>query len=185
METAALGIVLLALLIAFLRQQKAQTRRIIAQRDLPHEQLVPHNYKSFTAIENELWNATNDLYEARAWDTVRFGHCQREFEILHNYLLGLRQDFQQGHRIFGQIIIHSPEIELFAQLEGERCRIEVSFYIWYALACFRLRTSGVSVKELRHLTEIIAALAYRVRTILTALESSEKLDFVDSILKNS
>jgi hypothetical protein len=185
METAALGIVLIVLCVVFLRQQKTQTRRIIAQRDLPREQLIPHNYKSFTAIENELWNATDDLRKARAWDTARFGHRQHEFEILQNYLRGLRQDFQRGHRIFGQIIIHSPESELFAELEGERCRIEASFYVSYMLACLRLRTSGVSVKELRHLTEIIAALAHRVRTILTALESSEKLDLVDSILKNS
>jgi len=53
------------------------------------------------------------------------------------------------------------------------------------LACVRLRTSGVSMRELRHLTEIIANLAYRVRTMLTALESSGSLEAVDSILKNS
>jgi hypothetical protein len=184
MGTAALGIVLLALLGVFLHQQKAQKRRVTAQQYLSRDQLMPRNYKSFTALENELWNATQS-YRGQKWDQVKFGHRQHEFELLSGYLGGLRQDFQRGYRIFGQVIIHSPEIELFAQLEGERCRIEVSFYTWYALACFRLRTSGVSVKDLRHLTEIIATLAHRVRTILAALESSDKLDLVDSILKNS
>jgi hypothetical protein len=185
METAALGIVLLVSLILFLRQQKAQTRRIIAQQDVPCDQLVPRHYKSFTVIETDLWKATNDLREARAWDAVRFGHHLHDFEILHNYLRGLRQDFQQGNRIFGRVISHSPEMEMFAQLEAERCRIEVSFYIWYALACFRLRTSGISIKELRHLTQIIATLAHRVRIFLNTLEHSGGLDAVDSILKNS
>src|ERR1700738_3674562 len=129
MGTAALGIILLALLGVFLHQQKAQRRRVTAQQHLSRDQLMPRNYKSFTAIENELWNATQS-YRRQAWDRVRFGHRRDEFEILQNYLRGLRQDFQQGHRIFGQVIIHSPEIEVFAQLEAERCRIEVSFYVW-------------------------------------------------------
>jgi hypothetical protein len=180
-----IAIVLLAVLVLFLLQRKAHSRRIIAQRDLSRDQLIPHHYKSFTAIENELWKATNNLYQGRAWDGARFGHRQHEFKIVKNYLDGLRQDFKQGDRIFGQVIIHSPEIELFARLESERSRIQVSFYVWYALACFRLKTSGISVKELRHITGIIATLAHRVRTILTALESSGSLDVVDSILKNS
>jgi hypothetical protein len=184
MGTATLGIVLLALLGVFLHQQKAQRRRVTAQRYLSRDQLMPRNYKSFTAIENELWNTTQS-YRGQAWERVRFGQRQDEFEILQNYLRGLRQDFKQGHRIFGQVIIHSPEIELFAQLEGERCRIEVSFYVWYAFVCFRLRTSGVSMKELRHLTQIIATLAHRVRTLLTTLDHAGNLDAVDSILKNS
>jgi hypothetical protein len=179
------GLVLLLLVILFLDKQKDQSNRILIRRDLPREQLVPHRYKSFTAIENELWQATNDLRRGREWDGVRFGHRQHEFEILNDYLLGLRQDFQQGDRIFGQVILHSPEIELFTQLEMERCRIEGSFYVWYALARLRLRTSGISVKELRRVTEIVANLAYRVRTILTALESSGNVGLVDSILKNS
>jgi hypothetical protein len=185
MEPAALAIVLLALLVLFLRQQKAQSRRIVAQRNLPRELLVPRHYKSFTALENELWQATHDLYKGRAWDAVRFGLRRQEFEILNDYLRGLREDFQRGHRIFGQVIVHSPEIELFAHLESERCRIEASFYLWYALACVRLRTSGITMRELRRLTEIIANLAYRVRTMLAALESSGSLEVVDSILKNS
>jgi hypothetical protein len=184
MITAALGIVLLAMLVVFLHQQKVQRWRVAARRDVPHEQLLPHNYKAFTALENELWNAT-DVYRGQPWEGVRFGHREREFELLNGYLRGLRQDFQQGDRIFGRVILHSPEIDLFAQLESERCRMEASFYVRYALACFHLRTSGVSVKELRRLTELIATLAHRVRTILAALESSEKLGLVDSILRNS
>jgi hypothetical protein len=50
---------------------------------------------------------------------------------------------------------------------------------------FRLRTTGLSVGELRHVTEIVATLAHRVRTMLTALENSGNTDVVDSILKNS
>lgn len=185
MFTAALGLLLLAMLVLFVLQQMAQSRRLVGQQNVPREELVPHHYKSFTAIENELWNATNNLCEARTWDTLKFGQRPSEFEIVHIYLCGLRQDFQQGHRIFGQVISRAPKMETFAQLEAERCRIEVSFYIWYALACLRLRTSGVSIKELRHLTQIVATLAHRVRIFLTTLEQSAGLDAVDAILKNS
>ena len=185
MATVALAILLLVLLVLFVREQKVRSRRITTQRDLQWEQLVPRHYKSFTAIENELWRATNDLHHGRAWDDLRFGLGQNEFHILNDYLRGLREDFQQGHRIFGRVIIHSPEIEVFAQLEMERCRIEVSFYARYALALFHLRTTGLSVGELRRVTEIVATLAYRVRTMLTALEGSGSTDVVDSILKNS
>jgi hypothetical protein len=185
MGNVAFAIALFVLLTLFLHKQKAQSRRITAQRDLQREQLVPRHYKSFTAVENELWRATNDLRQGRAWDGVRFGLRQHEFDILKDYLCGLREDFQQGDRIFGRVIVHAPEIELFARLEMERCRIEVSFYVWYALALVRLRTTGVSVRELRHVTEIVATLAHRVRAMLTALESSGSVDVVDSILKNS
>jgi hypothetical protein len=185
MAPVALVIVLFALLVLFLRQQKAQTRRTVAHRDVPREELLPRHYKSFTAIENELWHATNSLPDGRAWDGVRFGLQQHEFEMLNDYLHGLRDDYQKGRHILGQVIAHSPEMELFAQLEWERCRIQASFCFSYALARFRLRTAGVSVKELRGLTEIVASLSNRVRKILTALESSGNLDLVESILKNS
>src|ERR1700730_2935133 len=98
MGPTAIAIVLFATLVLFLHQQKAHSRRIIAQRDLPRDQLVPHHYKSFTAIENELWQATSNLYQGRAWDGVRFGHRQHEFEIVKNYLYGLRQGFQKRDR---------------------------------------------------------------------------------------
>jgi hypothetical protein len=177
MATVAHGILLLVLLVLFVRKQKAYSRRVTAQRDLQWEQLVPRHYKSFTAIENELWRATNDLHHGSAWDGLRLGLRQNEFHILNDYLRGLREDFQQGHRILGRVIIHSPEIEVFAQLEMERCRIEVSFYVWYALALFRLRTTGLSVRELRLVTEIVAALAHRVRTMLVALERIRNVSF--------
>jgi hypothetical protein len=184
MGIATLAIVLFLLLVLFLRQQDAQARRVVAQKDIPRDQLVPYHYKSFTTIEDELFNATRTFCEARSWDTLKFGHRPNEFELLHTYLRGLRQDFQQGHRIFGQVISRAPEMEMFAQLEAERCRIEVSFYIWYSIACLRLRTSGVSMEELRHLTGIVATLAHRVRVFLRILEQTAGVESVDAILKN-
>src|SRR6267378_4283811 len=48
-----------------------------------------------------------------------------------------------------------------------------------------LQTGGLSIDDLRQLTEIVATLAYRVRTMLTAFEKSGNLEFVDSILRQS
>ena|SRR2546423_9835496 len=185
MVTVAVAVVLLALTLLFLRQQKLQQRRISTQKDLPLEQLVPRHYQSFTKLENELWIATNEQQRAGTWDTQRLKLNPPQFQVVNHYLSGLREDFQCGHRIFGQVILHSPEMTLFTQLETERLRIEFAYYFWYAVVRCRLSTTGICIRELRRLTETVATLAQRVRTILNVLERSGNLEAIDSILKNS
>jgi len=179
-------VILLAIsLIVFLRQQKDIARRIASQRDVPRENLVPRHYKSFTEVEKTLWAAVQKQKRSTAWEDVRFKRSEPEFQIVRDYLRGVREDFSRGHRIFGQVIIHSPEMNLFAQLEWQRVKSEVAYYRWCASAWLRLQTGGISIDDLRQLTEIVATLAYRVRTMLTAFEKSGNLEFVDSILRQS
>ena len=172
-------------LVVFLRQQKDIERRIASQRDVPRENLVPRHYKSFTEVEKALWAAVQQQKCSTAWENVRFKGREPEFKIVRDYIHGLREDFQRGHRIFGQVIIHSPEMRLFTQLEWQRVKIEFAYYRWCASAWLRLQTGGISIDDLRQLTEIVATLAHRVRTMLTAFEKSGHMDFVDSILRQS
>jgi len=185
MGFALFTLLLAVMMVQFLRQQKALARRTALQRELPREQLVPRHYKSFTDVEKRLWEAVEEQKRSGTWDETRFTQQEPEFQIVREYVRGLREDFQRGHRIFGQVIIHSPEMKLFAHLEWERLKIEFSYYRWRALLWFRLRTVGISIRELRRLTEIVAALAYRVRTMLNALEGTGNLEFVDSVLRRS
>jgi hypothetical protein len=185
MGFSLLALLLTVLMVQFLRQQKALERRIASQRALPREQLVPRHYKSFTEVESKLWQAVREQKRSGTWEELRFTQREPEFHIVREYVHGLREDFQRGHRIFGQIIIHSPEMKLFAQLEWERLKIELAYHFWRSVLGFRLRTVGVSIKELRQLTAIVATLAYRVRTMLTALDDTGNIQFVDSILRQS
>lgn len=185
MGFALLAFFLAVMMVQFLRQQKALERRTASQRELPRAQLVPRHYKSFTEVEKRLWEAVKEHKHSMTWEEARFTHREPEFQIVRGYVHGLEEDFQRGHRIFGQVIVHSPEMKLFAQLEWERLKLEFSYYRWCALLGFRLRTDGVSIRELRQLTEIVATLAYRVRTMLTALENTGNVEFVDSILRQS
>src|SRR5258708_26899386 len=172
-------------LVVFLRQQKDIERRIASQKDVPRENLVPRHYKSFTEVEKTLWAAVQQQKRSTAWEDVRFKGREPEFQIVQDYLRGLREDFRRGHRIFGQVIIHSPEMKLFAQLEWQRVKIEFAYYRWCASAWLRLRTGGISINDLRQLTEIVATLAYRVRSMLNTFENSGNVEFVDSILRQS
>jgi len=178
-------VVLLAIsLIHFLRIQRDIERRIASQRNTPREQLVPRHYKSFTEVEKTLWEAVHQQKRSTVWEDVRF-KGKPEFQIVQDYVHRVREDFRRGHRIFGQVIIHSPDMKLFAQLEWERVKIELVYYKWCALTCLRLRTVGISIHELRQLTEIVATLAYRVRSMLHTFENSGNVEFVDSILRQS
>ena len=76
-------------------------------------------------------------------------------------------------------------MRLFAQLEWQRVKIELAYYKWCALACIRLRTVGISIHDLRQVTDIVATLSYRVRSMLDRLENSGNVKFVDSILRQS
>lgn len=185
MGSALLVVILATLAVIFLRQQKTLDRRTALQRDLPREQLVPRHYKTFTEVENRLWAAVQNQTRPGTWENARFRLKEPEFHIVREYVNGLREDFQRGHRIFGCVILHSPEMKLFAQMEWERLKIELAYYRCCALLWLRLRTSGISIKELRQLTEIVGTLAYRVRNMLSAFESSGNMEFVDSILRKS
>ena len=180
-----LAVLIASLMVLLLRQQKDIRRRIASQRDVPREELVPRHYKLFTEVENKLWAAVREHKGGILWEQVRIRVGEPEFQIVRDYVRGLREDFRRGHRIFGQVIIHSPEMKLLAQLEWQRVKIEFSYYRWCALLWLRLRTAGISIDDLRHLTEIVATLAYRVRTMLSAFESSGNVEFVDSILRQS
>ncbi len=185
MVSIVLAILLALSLISFLRQQKDIERRIASQRSTPREQLVPRHYKSFTEVEKTLWVTVQQQKRPTAWEDVRFKEREPEFKIVRDYIHGLREDFQRGHRIYGQVIIHSPELKIFAELEWHCMKIEFAYYRWWALAWLRLRTVGISIHDLRRLTEIVATLAYRVRLMLNTFENSGNVDFVDSILRQS
>ncbi len=185
MGFALLMLVVVLLMFEFWRQQLKLEQRNASQRDLPREALIPRHYRCFTEVEQRLWEAVGDYKPSGSWEEARFAHGEPGFEIVREYVRGVREDFRRGHRIFGQVILHAPEMELFAQLEWARIKIEFSYYRRCALVWFRLKTGGVSVKELRQLTDIVATLAYRVRTMLATIEAAGQVEFVDSILRRS
>jgi hypothetical protein len=185
MVSIVLTILLALSLVFFLRQQKDIERRIASQRNTPRDQLVPRHYKSFTQVEGALWAAVEEHKRSITWEEVRFTAREPEFRIVRDYIGGVREDFRRGHRIFSQVIIHSPEMKLFAQLEWQRVKMELAYYKWCVVAWLRLRTIGISIHDLRRLTEIVATLAYRVRLMLSTFENSGNVEFVDSILRQS
>lgn len=180
-----LVILLTVLSMVFLLDQKTMERRLALQEDLPRERLVPRHYKSFTEVEKQLWQAVQGQQRSEPWENVRFERGEPQFAMALAYVHRLREDFQKGHRIFGQIILHSPEMTLCAQLEWERIKIEWAYYRWCFSIWFHLKTIGISMKELRQLTEVVATLSYRVRTLLHAFEDSGNTEFVDSLLRRS
>ncbi len=185
MVSIFLVVLLTISLVQFLRVQRDIERRKASQQNTPRDRLVPRHYKSFTEVEKTLWEAVQQQKRSTAWEDVRFKGRQPEFQIVQDYVRRVREDFRRGHRIFGQVIIHSPEMKLFAQLEWQRVKIEVVYYKWCVLAWLRLRTVGISIHELRQLTEIVATLAFRVRSMLNTFENSGNVKFVDSILRQS
>jgi hypothetical protein len=179
-------VVLLAIsLVLFLRTQRDIERRIASQRNTPRDQLVPRHYKSFAEVEKILWAAVQQQKSSTVWEDVRFKGREPEFQIVQDYVRRVREDFRRGHRIYGQVIIHSPELKIFAELEWHRMKIEFAYYRWCALMWLRLRTVGISIHELRQLTEIVATLAFRVRSMLNTFENSGNVKFVDSVLRQS
>jgi hypothetical protein len=179
------SVICCVLMVRFWFHQKAQERRIATQKDFPRERLVPRHYKSFTEVEYKLWAAAREQERAGVWDNVRFRPQQPEFQIVREYVRGLREDFRRAFNIYGQVIIRCPEMKIFAMIEWQRVKIEFAYCRWCALAWLRLRTVGISIQDLRQLTEIVATLAYHARKMLTALESSGNTEFVDSILRQS
>ncbi len=185
MVSIFLAVLLAFSLIFFLHIQRDIERRIASQRNTPRDQLVPRHYKSFTEFEKTLWIAAQQQNQSTVWEDVRFKRKEPEFQVVQDYVRRVREDFRRGHRIYGQVIIHSPELQIFAELELQRVKIEFEYYRWCALTWLRLRTVGISIQDLRKLTEIVATLAYRVRSMLNTFENSGNVEFVDSILRQS
>jgi hypothetical protein len=185
-----MGNILLAFLLAcamvyFLRTQHDIRRRIAAQKNAPKEELIPRHYKSFTEVEGKLWAAVQERKQGGDFEQTRFKMREPGFKVIRDYVAGVRDDFRRAHNIWGQIVIHCPEGKLFAQLEWERVKIEFAYYGWWVLSGLRLRTVGISIGDLRRLTEIVANFSYRVRKQLSVFEQGGHGDFVDSILRQS
>ena len=185
MLSMLLAIALLYLTFAYLKQQNARERRIETQRDLPREQLLPHHYKSFVEVENKLWAVTTESARTNDWDTTRIRLRPAELQLAREYVRGLQEDFEIGNRIFAVITGHSPEVRTLRHLDWQRIKIEVPYHAWNAWICFRLWMGQASPAELRHLTEIVATLAYEVRSMLTVFERGGNVDFVEYLLRKS
>jgi hypothetical protein len=176
---------LLYVTLAYLKAQRVQERRVAAQRDLPREQLLPRHYKSFVEVENKLWAATAEGARTPKWDATPIELHAAEALLVRDYVHGLKEDFEIGNRIFAVVISRTPEVRVLRQLEWQRVKIEFPYHARYALICFSLWTGRVSPIELRRLTEIVATLAYEVRSMLNVFERGGNVDFVESILRKS
>ncbi len=174
---------LLYITFVYLKQQNARERRMETQRDLPREQLLPHHYTSFVEVENKLWAATAEGARTANWDTARIKLRNAELQLVCEYVQGLQEDFAIGNRIFAVVIGHSAEVKMLRQLEWQRIKIEFPYYVWHRLICFRLWMGQVSPRELRRLTEIVATLAYEVRSMLNVFERGGNVDFVDYLVR--
>jgi len=183
-EFLVLALVLFGSLLLLLYRERSEKRRLASEENLPIEHRLPRHYRSFAEVEKKLWTATEEYEQKGAWETARLSLRPPELKVVRDYLDGLREDFQRGNRIFLAVIRHSPDSSLLAQLEWQRSKIQVSFQLWYMVVSLRLSTDTISVKELRRPTDIVAALAYQVRTMLSIFEESGNAEFVQRILKN-
>src|SRR5207245_477941 len=107
-----LAIAFLYVTLGFLKQQKARERRIESQRELPLEQLLPHHFRSFVGVENELWAATPEGERTAKWDRTRIRLRAIQLQIVRQYLRGLQNDFETGNRIFAAIMSRAADIRL-------------------------------------------------------------------------
>jgi hypothetical protein len=183
MTSAILAILLLYAVIALLREDQARERRIVMQRDLPREQLLPRHYKSFVEIENKLWAATEGDQRTSCWDNTSIKLRAAESQAVREYVYGLREDFAQGNRIFSVVIGRSPEERILKQMDWHRIKIEFRYYTSLVLVGFRLRIDRVSPRELRQLTQAVATMAYEVRSIVEFFEREGRSDLVESVLR--
>lgn len=180
-----LSLALFSSLLYFLYCERREKRRLAREKDFPSEHRLPRHYRSFTEIEKRLWTATEALAQGRARESARLTLRSREATIVREYLRGLHEDFERGNRMYVAVIRHTPKMSLLAQLECQRLRTQLWFRFWYGIVSWRLGAMAVSLPELRRLTDIVATLAYQVRTMLSALEQSGNAEFVDWILKNA
>src|SRR5438876_5207190 len=177
MVSVVLVILLLYAVIALLREEKAWERRRATQRDLPRELLLPRHYKSFVVIEKKLWEATEASQRTPDWEKTRIKLRTAELQAVREYVQGLREDFVQGNRIFSVVIGRSPDEQILKDLEWHRLKIEFPYYALLALVRFRLRMDRVSPRELQHLTQAVATMAYEVRSMLQVFENGGHADF--------
>jgi hypothetical protein len=184
MTSVILAILLFIALIAILREDTARERRVVTQRDMPREQLLPHHYHSFVEVENKLWAATAEDARTAKWDTTLLKLRTVELQLVGEYVQGLQRDFKTGNRIFAVVVSRCPEAEIFRRLEWQRIKIELPYHGWRALIRFHLWTGRVSPMELKHLTQVVATLAYEVRRILDAIEQAGHVDVVESLLRD-
>jgi hypothetical protein len=184
MASVTLVIVFLLLMFLYLKEQRAQERRIATQRDLPREQLLPRHYKSFVEVENRLWAATEEG-ERSEWDTGSVRLRPGEARFVRDYVQGLRRDFAQANRIFSVVIGRSPSAEILMQMERHRLKIELPYLALCSVVRLRLWMNRVSMKELRLLTEFVSTMAYEVRHILGVLEGEGRVEFVETLLRKS
>lgn len=178
-----LTVLFACLMVLFLRAQYDLRRRIAAQKNSPKEELVPRHYKMFTEVERKLWAAVQN--QGLDSEQVKFTAREPEFQIIREYIRGVSDDFRRTRNIWGRIILRCPEGKLFAQLEWERIKTEFAYYRWRLFSGLRLRTAGMTIGDLRQLTDIVASASYRVRTMLNRLEQQGHGQFVDSILRQS
>ncbi|SRR6266404_145116 len=184
MASAILAILLFSALIATLREDGARERRVVTQRDLPREQLLPRHYKSFADIEKRLWNATEDRQRTTDWDRTKIKLRPAELQVVGEYVQGLQRDFKIGNRIFAVVVSRSAEVTIFRQLEWQRIKIELPYHGWRTLIRFHLWTGCVSPMELKQFTQVVATLAYEVRRMLNAIEQAGHADVVESLLRD-
>src|SRR5882762_7631909 len=100
MVSTILAILLFYALIAMLREDKARERRVVTQRDLPRERLLPRHYQSFVDIEKRLWDATENRQRTADWDRANIKLRPVELQAVREYVQGLQNDFEIGNRIF-------------------------------------------------------------------------------------
>jgi hypothetical protein len=180
-----LAIVLFVVLLRLLYRERSEMRRLAVEKDLPSEHRLPRHYRSFTELEKRLWLATEELRGSRPWESARLRLRSPEAKVVREYVDGLHEDFERGNRIFTAVIRHSPDMKILGQLERQRLRAQLSFRVWYWFVAFRLKVDAISIHELRQLTDIVATLAYEVRTMLRVFEEAGNEEFVRSIVKNA
>ena len=184
MFSAILAILLFITLIAILREDKARQRRVATQRDMSRQQLLPHHYQSFVEVENKLWAATAEDARTAKWDATQLKLRTAELQLVREYVQGLQRDFKTGNRIFAVVMSKCPEVNIFRRLEWQRIKIELPYHGWRTLIGFHLWTRHISPMELKHLTQVVATMAYEVRRMLDAIERAGHADVVESLLRD-
>ena len=175
------------LLLAMLRlslKDISERKRLDAESSLPIRDRFPKHYKTLQSVEGQLWNA-EEHRRSETWESSIVYLRNAEAKIVNEYLVGLRDDFRRANNIFSAVVRHSPDFRRLRELESQRVRVILSFYLSLTILLLRLKIGRcTSIRELRQITDIVATLALEVRTVLHALESAGHGQFVESVLKS-
>lgn len=174
------------LLAMFLLSLKdiSERRRLGVENGRPIGDRFPKHYKALQSVEGQLWNA-EEHRRSESWESSIVHLGKTEAKIVNEYLIGLRDDFRRANNIFSAVLRHSPDFHRLRELESQRIRVILSFYLSLTVLLFRLKIARcTSIGELRRITDIVATLALEVRTVLQALESAGHGQFVESVLKS-